>query len=44
MDFRIATAQDTEAVKNLWAYCFETAEDPFFKYYFQRPMNQNIQW
>lgn len=36
MDFRIATAQDTEAVKNLWAYCFETAEDPFFKYYFSK--------
>lgn len=36
MDFRIATAQDTEAVKNLWAYCFETAEDPFFQYYFSK--------
>lgn len=36
MEFRIATAQDTEAVKNLWAYCFETAEDPFFQYYFSK--------
>lgn len=36
MEFRIATAQDTEAVKHLWAYCFETAEDPFFKYYFSK--------
>lgn len=36
MEFRIATAQDTEAVKNLWAYCFETADDPFFQYYFSK--------
>lgn len=34
MNFRIATAQDTESVKQLWAYCFEPADHPFFKYYF----------
>lgn len=44
MEFRIATAQDTEAVKNLWAYCFETADDPFFNITFQKHMSQNIQW
>ena len=34
MEFRIATAQDTPHVENLWAYCFEPKEDPFFQYYF----------
>lgn len=34
MDFRIALPSDTEAVKALWAYCFEPASDPFFIYYF----------
>ncbi|SNV74618.1 GNAT family N-acetyltransferase [Veillonella rodentium] len=34
MEFRIATAQDTLHVENLWAYCFEPKEDPFFQYYF----------
>ena len=34
MEFRVATAQDTEAVESLWAYCFEPKEDPFFQYYF----------
>ena len=34
MEFRIAMAQDTPHVENLWAYCFEPKEDPFFQYYF----------
>ena len=34
MEYRIATAQDTPHVENLWAYCFEPKEDPFFQYYF----------
>lgn len=34
MEFRLAKLSDTEAVKNLWAYCFEPKEDPFFQYYF----------
>ena len=34
MEFRIATVQDTPHVENLWAYCFEPKEDPFFQYYF----------
>ena len=28
MEYRIATAQDTPHVENLWAYCFEPKEDP----------------
>lgn len=34
MEFRIANAADTPAVEDLWAYCFEHKDDPFFKYYF----------
>ena len=34
MQFRLAGVDDTKEVKALWAYCFEPAEDPFFKYYF----------
>lgn len=36
MEFKIATASDTEAVKDLWAYCFEPADNPFFQYYFTK--------
>ena len=36
MEFRIATAADTKAVENLWDYCFENKEDPFFQYYFNK--------
>jgi len=33
MDFRIVREEDLEAVKWLWAYCFESHE-PFFSWYF----------
>lgn len=36
MEFRIANTNDTKAVENLWAYCFETKDDPFFQYYFSK--------
>lgn len=36
MDFRLATAKDRELVENLWAYCFEPREHPFFQWYFSR--------
>lgn len=34
MELRMATMADKEAIENLWAYNFETKEDPFFLYYF----------
>lgn len=36
MDFRLATPEDTKWVEDLWAYCFESKEDPFFQYYFSQ--------
>lgn len=44
MEFRIANANDTKAVENLWAYCFETKEDPFSNIISAKPMNRNIPW
>lgn len=34
MNFRISTLADKNQVENLWAYCFEPREDPFFRWYF----------
>lgn len=34
MEFRLATPADRELVENLWAYCFEPREHPFFQWYF----------
>ena len=34
MDFRIANHTDRREVEQLWAYCFEPAEHPFFQWYF----------
>ena len=34
MEFRLAGKEDEEAVKSLWAYCFEPREHPFFQWYF----------
>lgn len=36
MEFRLAGPGDREAVENLWAYCFEPREHPFFQWYFSR--------
>ena len=36
MEFRLATPSDRELVENLWAYCFEPKEHPFFRWYFSR--------
>lgn len=30
LDFRLAGPDDRELVENLWAYCFEPKEHPFF--------------
>lgn len=35
MEFRRCSKQDREQVENLWDYCFEKKDEPFFKYYFQ---------
>lgn len=41
MNFRIVTEEDKEAVKWLWAYCFENHE-PFYSWYFsQYYQNEN---
>lgn len=34
LKFRLAKETDTEAIKRLWAYCFEREDHPFFTYYF----------
>lgn len=34
LDFRLAGPDDRELVENLWAYCFEPKEHPFFRWYF----------
>ena len=34
MDFRIATLSDRHQVEELWAYCFEPPDHPFFRWYF----------
>lgn len=42
MEFRLAGPEDRELVENLWAYCFEPKEHPFFRWYFSnfyRPEN-----
>ncbi len=36
MEFRTAREEDRELVENLWAYCFEPREHPFFQWYFSR--------
>lgn len=36
MEFRMAQGDDTQAVKDLWSYCFEPADHPFFIYYFDQ--------
>ena len=35
MDFRLINEQTIEQVKDLWDYCFEKADTPFFQWYFQ---------
>ena len=32
LDFRLAGPDDRELVENLWAYCFEPKEHPFFRW------------
>jgi predicted acetyltransferase len=39
MEFRIAGPDDRELVEDLWAYCFEPREHPFFQWYFSRCYN-----
>jgi predicted acetyltransferase len=34
MEFRLAGPKDRDLVENLWAYCFEPREHPFFQWYF----------
>lgn len=34
MEFRLAGPQDRNVVEDLWAYCFEPKEHPFFRWYF----------
>lgn len=34
MIFRVVTEAQLEQVKDLWDYCFEKKDDPFFQYYF----------
>lgn len=36
MEFRIAVPTDQADVENLWAYCFEPKDNPFFQYYFTK--------
>ncbi|MGE1062032.1 GNAT family N-acetyltransferase [Megasphaera paucivorans] len=41
MEFRLASLEDREIVENLWAYCFEPKNDPFFQWYFSRCYKPN---
>lgn len=34
MDFRMLDTADRSEIENLWDYCFEKREDPFFKWFF----------
>lgn len=34
MEFRLAGPTDRKLVEDLWAYCFEPRENPFFQWYF----------
>ena len=34
MEFRIASERGRSQIEDLWAYCFEPAEHPFFQWYF----------
>lgn len=35
MDFQIACESDRQQVEDLWAYCFEKPDHPFFQWYFR---------
>lgn len=46
MEFRIAGIRDRQQVEDLWAYCFEPPEHPFFRWYFEawQPGNTLCGW
>ena len=45
MEFRRITETDRAQVEELWDYCFEKREEPFFQYYFQHYcFEQNVVW
>ena len=45
MEFRKITETDRDQVEELWDYCFEKREEPFFQYYFQHYCyEQNVVW
>ncbi len=35
MDFRLINENSLDQIKNLWGYCFEKADSPFFQWYFK---------
>ncbi len=41
MEFRMVTPDHQEQVKELWDYCFEKADTPFYQWYFSRFCFQN---
>lgn len=41
MEFRIAYETDRQQVEDLWAYCFEKPDQPFFQWYFRNWGNSN---
>lgn len=41
MKFRYPKVEEKNDIENLWAYCFETKDDPFFKFYFKECYDQN---
>ena len=45
MEFNKISEQDRMQVEELWDYCFEKREEPFFQYYFQHYcFEQNTVW
>lgn len=41
MIYRLVNAERMEQVKELWDYCFEKREEPFFQYYFNEYCGKN---